>query len=76
LTKEGLEGKPRDGRRKPGASGTKGRASVLLEWRILETTKHYARLTVRQLYYIMVSRHGYKPSRNFYKLMDYHLTKM
>jgi len=56
--------------------GTKGRASVLLEWRILNTTKHYARLTVRQLYYVLISKYGYTPSRRFYKVLDYHLTKM
>jgi len=56
--------------------GTKGRASALLEWRILETARHYVRLTVRQLYYIIISKYGYTPSRNFYKVLDYHLTKM
>jgi hypothetical protein len=61
---------------KRGHAGTKGRASILLEWRILETAKHYTRLTVRQLYYIFVSKFGYKPSRRFYKVLDYHLTKM
>ena len=57
-------------------SGTKGPASVLLEWRILDTAKHYTRLTVRQLYYILISKYGYTPSRRFYKVLDYHLTKM
>ncbi len=58
------------------APKTKGRASILLEWRILEAAKHYTRLTVRQLYYIIISRYGYNPSRKFYKVLDYHLTKM
>ena len=57
-------------------AGTKGRASILLEWRILKTTRHYKRLTVRQLYYILVSKHQYPPTRKFYKRLDYHLTKM
>jgi len=56
--------------------GTKGKASALLEWRILETARHYTRLTVRQLYYILISKYGYTPSRKFYKVLDYHLTKM
>ncbi len=58
------------------APKTKGRASILVEWRILEAAKHYTRLTVRQLYYIIISRYGYNPSRKFYKVLDYHLTKM
>ena len=55
---------------------TKGKASILLEWRIFEAAKHYTRLTVRQLYYILISRYGYNPSRKFYKILDYHLTKL
>ena len=57
-------------------AGTKGQASILLEWRILNTAKHYTRLTVRQLYYILVSKHQYPSTRKFYKRLDYHLTKM
>lgn len=56
--------------------GTKGRASILLEWRILKTAKHYTRLTVRQLYYILISKYRYPATRNFYKRLNYHLTKM
>jgi len=56
--------------------GTKGQASALLEWRILDTARRYARLTVRQLYYILISKYGYTPSRKFYKVLNYHLTKM
>jgi len=47
-----------------------------LQWHILETARHYARLTVRQLYYILISKYRYAPSRKFYKILDYHLTKM
>ena len=47
-----------------------------LEWQILEAARRYKRLTVRQLYYILVSKYGYTPSRRFYKILDYHLTKM
>jgi len=57
-------------------AGTKGQASILLEWRILNTAKHYTRLTVRQLYYILVSKFQYPADRKFYKRLDYHLTKM
>ncbi|MEM2873504.1 MAG: hypothetical protein QXD82_04960 [Nitrososphaerales archaeon] len=31
---------------------------------------------MRQLYYILISKYGYTPSRKFYKRLDYHLTKM
>ena len=47
-----------------------------MEWRIVDTARHYTRLTVRQLYYILISKFGYTPSRKFYKVLDYHLTKM
>jgi hypothetical protein len=57
-------------------SGAKGQKSVLLEKRILESAKHYSKLTVRQLFYILVSVFGYPSSKNFYKTLDYHLTKM
>lgn len=56
--------------------GTRGKASAILEWRILGTARHYTSLTVRQLYYILISKYGYAPSRRFYKVLDYHLTKM
>jgi len=55
---------------------TKGFASRRLEARILEAVKEYDRLTVRQLFYVLVSRHGYPLNRRFYKTLDYHLTKM
>ena len=47
-----------------------------MERRILKTARHYKRLTVRQLYYILISRYRYTPTRTFYKVLDYHLTKM
>ena len=47
-----------------------------MEMRILETVKHYARLTVRQLFYVLVSKFDYSSTRRFYKTLDYHLTKM
>ncbi len=55
---------------------TKGTASQLLEFRIVQTARYYHSLTVRQLYYILISKYGYTPSRKFYKRLDYHLTKM
>ena len=57
-------------------AGTKGQASILLEWQILNTAKHYTRLTVKQLYYILGSKHQYPRTRKFYKRLGYHLTKM
>jgi len=56
--------------------GTKGRASRLLEWRILQTSRYYVRLTVRQLFYLLVSRYRYSATMRFYKRLDYHLTKL
>jgi len=55
---------------------TKGVASRWLEKRILEAVKGYERLTVRQLFYVLVSRYGYSLDRRFYKTLGYHLTKM
>jgi hypothetical protein len=56
--------------------GTKGSASKLMESRILRIAKKYRRLTVRQLYYIMISRFEYPPGRRFYKRFVYHLSKI
>jgi integrase len=47
-----------------------------LQLQVLKTVKHYARLTVRQLYYVLTSRLGFLASHKFYKILDYHLTKM
>jgi hypothetical protein len=55
---------------------TKGNPSKLLESRILQIQKKYAILTVRQFYYIMISRFGYPPGRRFYKRFVYHLSKI
>jgi hypothetical protein len=57
-------------------SRTKGKGPVLLETRILDTVKHYSILTVRQLFYVIVSKFSYPSTRKFYKVLDYHLTKM
>lgn len=56
--------------------GTKGKASKLLESRIDRIARKYNRLTVRQFYYIMISRFGYPPGRRFYKRFVYHLSKV
>jgi len=49
---------------------------VLLQWRILSTVRYYRRLTVRQLYYVLVSRFGYPRSLKFYKFYDSLLVAM
>jgi len=49
---------------------------VLLQWRILDTARYYRRLTVRQLYYILISRFGYPSSLKFYKFYDALLVDM
>jgi hypothetical protein len=56
--------------------GTKGKASKLLESRILLLQKKYCMLTVRQFYYIMISRFEYPAGRPFYKRFVYHLSKI
>ncbi|MCL6579247.1 MAG: hypothetical protein K6T73_07655 [Candidatus Bathyarchaeota archaeon] len=56
----------------------KGRGNVLLVWRILQTVKRYSLLTVRQLFYILVSRFpkDYPATRAFYKRMNRYLSKI
>jgi len=54
----------------------KGRDNVLMVWRILQTVRRYARLTVRQLYYILISRFRYPATRAFYKRMNRYLSKI
>jgi len=56
--------------------GTKGEASRLLEERVIEASKPYPKLTVRQLFYILVSRYELPLTRRFYKLLVYHLVKL
>jgi hypothetical protein len=54
----------------------KGKLNLLLVWRILQVVKGYTRLTVRQLYYILLSRFRYPADRAFYKRMDRYLCKI
>ena len=56
----------------------KGKDNILLVWRILQTVKGYSRLTVRQLFYVLVSRfpQDYPATRTFYKRMDRYLSKI
>jgi len=56
--------------------GTKGNPSRLLEWRIFEISRRYRKLTVRHLYYVLVNKYGYPPTRRFYKRVVYHLAKI
>lgn len=53
----------------------KGRSNVLLVWRILKTVRGYGLLTVRQLYYILISRFKYPATKAFYKRMNRYLSK-
>ena len=55
---------------------TKGNASKVLESRILLIQKKYRILTVRQFYYIMISRFEYPPGTRFYKRFVYHLSRI
>ena len=54
----------------------KGRGNVLLVWRILKTARGYSHLTVRQIYYILISRFKYPATRAFYKRMNRYLSKI
>lgn len=54
----------------------KGKKNLLLVWRILQTVKGYSRLTVRQCYYIMISKHRYPANRAFYKRLNRYLSKI
>lgn len=56
----------------------KGKANILLVWRVLKACRGYSRLTVRQLYYIIISRFpkDYPATRAFYKRLDRYLTKI
>jgi hypothetical protein len=54
----------------------KGRDNILLVWRIIQTVKGYVHLTVRQLYYILISRFKYPATRAFYKRMNRYLSKI
>jgi len=55
---------------------SKGPKSLLLKWHIHSLAKGYSRLTVRMLYYLLCSRCGYSPGKNFYKKVVYHSTIM
>jgi hypothetical protein len=56
----------------------KGSRNVLLVWRILKTAKGYSHLTVRQLFYILISRfpRSYPATKAFYKRLDRYLAKI
>ena len=54
----------------------KGRNNLLLVSRILQVVKGYTRLTVRQLYYILISRFKYPANKAFYKRMNRYLCKV
>lgn len=47
-----------------------------LQGHILRTVKAYPKLTVRQLYYILVSKFKYEPGKKFYKILDWRLVKL
>ena len=56
----------------------KGPSNVLLVWRILKTVKGYSLLTVRQIFYILISRFPkeYPAIKAFYKRLDRYLAKV
>ncbi len=55
---------------------SKGHRSLLLEWCIEKVCAGYSRLTVRMLFYRLASRYKYPATKNFYKKVVYHSTKM
>ena len=50
--------------------------NIILVSRILKTVKGYSRLTVRQCYYIIISKYQYPATRAFYKRMNRYLSKI
>jgi hypothetical protein len=56
----------------------KGKSNVLLVWRILKTVKGYSHLTIRQVFYILISKFPkeYPATRAFYKRLDRYLAKI
>jgi uncharacterized protein YggT (Ycf19 family) len=56
----------------------KGKGNLFLVWRMLRTVKGYSVLTVRQLFYILVSRFpkDYPATHAFYKRMNRYLCKI
>lgn len=56
----------------------KGVSNVLLVWRMLKTVRGYSVLTVRQIFYILISRFpkDYPATRAFYKRMNRYLSKI
>lgn len=55
---------------------SKGRRSLQLKWHIEKICKGYSRLTVRMLFYRLCARYGYPATKNFYKRVVYHSTRM
>ena len=54
----------------------KGKNNLLFAWQVLQVTKGYNRLTVRQLWYILISRFKYPTTKAAYKRMDRYLVKI
>jgi hypothetical protein len=55
---------------------TKGQRVLLLRLRVLELLSSYSRLTVRMLFYRLVSLYDYPNERNFYKRLQYSLKRL
>lgn len=55
---------------------TKGQHVLLLRLRILELLSSYSKLTVRMLFYRLVSLYDYPNDRRFYKRLQYSLKRL
>jgi len=58
------------------ASITRGEKVLLLRLRILGLLSSYAKITVRMLFYRLVSLYNYPNDRNFYKRLQYSLKRL
>lgn len=58
------------------AAITKGRGVLLLRLRVMDLLLSYSTITVRMLYYRLVSLFDYPNDRNFYKRMGYSLKRI
>ena len=55
---------------------SKGKKSLTLKWQIEKVCEKYPRLTVRALFYRLVSAYGHEANQRFYQRVVYHSKKM
>ncbi len=55
---------------------TKGYRVLLLRLQVLELLRGYTSITVRMLFYVLISRYNYPSDRRFYKRLQYSLKRL